>query len=224
MMMSGVMMDNKIVALVRVSTDKQDVNNQKFAIEKKYPGYDIAWFEEPGISGAKKFRNRPELQAAIRLAKKSDCPLVVYSLSRLGRTYEVGQFLEDNKGKIKLDVLDTPNLDDAIAGFHVAINRMERINISNRTKAALQRLKAEGKQLGNQTNLDVVRLRGHATIKANADKYAKDIYDIIQGIKLSGVHTLQGIADALNNRGVKTFKDRVWYPSTIKNVLERVGV
>ena len=215
---------NKIVALVRVSTDKQDVNNQKFAIEKKYPGYDIAWFEEPGISGAKKFRNRPELQAAIRLAKKSDCTLVVYSLSRLGRTYEVGQFLEDNKGKIKLDVLDTPNLDDAIAGFHVAINRMERINISNRTKAALQRLKAEGKQLGNQTNLDVVRLRGHATIKANADKYAKDIYDIIQGIKLSGVHTLQGIADALNNRGVKTFKDRVWYPSTIKNVLERVGI
>jgi DNA invertase Pin-like site-specific DNA recombinase len=215
---------NKIVALVRVSTDKQDVNNQKFAIEKKYPGYDIAWFEEPGISGAKKFRNRPELQAAIRLAKKFDCPLVVYSLSRLGRTYEVGQFLEDNKGKIKLDVLDTPNLDDAIAGFHVAINRMERINISNRTKAALQRLKAEGKQLGNQTNLDVVRLRGHATIKANADKYAKDIYDIIQGIKLSGVHTLQGIADALNNRGVKTFKDRVWYPSTIKNVLERVGI
>ena len=95
---------NKIVALVRVSTDKQDVNNQKFAIEKKYPGYDIVWFEEPGISGAKKFRNRPELQAAIRLAKKSDCPLVVYSLSRLGRTYEVGQFLEDNKGKIKLDV------------------------------------------------------------------------------------------------------------------------
>ena len=35
----------KIVALVRVSTDKQDVNNQKFAIEKKNPGYDIEWFE-----------------------------------------------------------------------------------------------------------------------------------------------------------------------------------
>ena len=95
---------NKVVALVRVSTDKQDVNNQKFAIEKKYPGYDIAWFEEPGISGAKKIRNRPELQDAIKLAKKSDCPLVVYSLSRLGRTYEGGQFLEDNKGKIELDV------------------------------------------------------------------------------------------------------------------------
>ena len=101
---------------------------------------------------------------------------------------------------------------------------MERINISNRTRAALARLKAEGVDLGNLTNLAEVRVRGHATIKANADKYAKDIYDIIQGIKLSGVHTLQGIADALNNRGVKTFRDRVWYPSTIKNVLERVGI
>ena len=104
--------------------------------------------------------------------------MVVYSLSRLGRTYEVGQFLEDNKGKIKLDVLDTPNLDDAIAGFHVAINRMERINISNRTKAALARLKAEGVDLGNLTNLAEVRVRGHARIKANADKYAKNIRDI----------------------------------------------
>ena len=147
--------------------------------------------------------------------------MVVYSLSRLGRTYEVGQFLEDNKGKIKLDVLDTPNLDDAIAGFHVAINRMERINISNRTRAALARLKAEGKDLGNLTNLAEVRVRGHATIKANADKYAKDIRDIIEGIKLSGIKTLQGIADALNNRGVKTYKDKVWYPTTVKNVLER---
>ena len=142
-------------------------------------------------------------------------------MSRLGRTYEVGQFLEDNKGKIKLDILDTPNLDDAIAGFHVAINRMERINISNRTRAALARLKAEGKDLGNLTNLAEVRVRGHATIKANADKYAKDIRDIIEGIKLSGVKTLQGIADALNNRGVKTYKDKVWYPTTVKNVLER---
>ena len=73
---------------------------------------------------------------------------------------------------------------------------MERINISNRTKAALARLKAEGVDLGNLTNLAEVRIRGHETIKANADKYAKDIKDIIEGIKLSGIKTFQGIADA----------------------------
>lgn len=210
---------NKIVALVRVSTDKQDVNNQKFAIEKKYPNTEIMWFEEPGVSGAKKFQNRPVLQDAIRAAKKQRCPLVVYSLSRLGRTYEVGQFLETTN--ITVDVLDTPNLDDAIAGFHVAINRLERINISNRTKAALARLKAEGKLLGNRTNLDVVRVRGHETSKANADQYAKNISEIISGIKATGINTLAGLANALNDRGVKTYQDKVWYPTTVKNVLER---
>ena len=148
-------------------------------------------------------------------------PLVVYSLSRLGRTYEVGEFLDNNKGKIQLDILDRPVIDHKLVGFDIAINKYEREVISERTKAALARIKNEGKPLGNLTNLDVVRVRGHATIKANADKYAKDIKDIIEGIKLSGVNTLQGIATALNNRGVKTYNDKVWYPTTIKNVMER---
>jgi hypothetical protein len=184
-----------IVALVRVSTDKQDVNNQKFAITKKYSDASITWFEEPGVSGAKKFQNRPVLQDAIKTSKKLRCPLVVYSLSRLGRTYEVGQFLETTN--ITVDVLDTPNLDDAIAGFHVAINR---------------------------TNLDVVRVRGHETSKANANQYAKNISEIISGIRATGISTLSGLANALNDRGVKTYQDKVWYPTTVKNVLERVEV
>lgn len=213
---------NKIIALVRVSTDKQDVNNQKYAIEKKYPHAEIIWHEEPGVSGAKKFQNRPVLQAAIKEAKRTKCPLVVYSLSRLGRTYEVGQFLEQTN--IQVDVLDTPNLDDAIAGFHVAINRLERINISNRTKAALQRLKAEGRLLGNRTNLDVVRKRGHETSKKNADQYAKNISEIIFGIKSTGISTLSGLAKALNDRGVKTYQDKIWHPTTVKNVLHRNSI
>jgi len=220
--MKGNITMKQIVALVRVSTDKQDVNNQKFAIEKKYPNQEIIWFEEPGVSGAKKFQNRPVLQDAIKTAKRMRCPLVVYSLSRLGRTYEVGQFLEDTN--LQVDALDTPNLDDAIAGFHVAINRLERINISNRTKAALQRLKAEGKLLGNRTNLDEVRVRGHETSKANANQYAKNISEIISGIRATGINTLSGLANALNDRGVKTYQDKVWYPTTVKNVLERVEV
>lgn len=211
---------NKIVALVRVSTDKQDVNNQKHAIKNKYPHTDILWYEEPNVSGAKKFNNRPVLQQAIKEAKKLKCLFVVYSLSRLGRTYEVGQFLEENK-RMKIDVLDTPNIDDAIAGFHVAINRLERINISNRTKAALQRLKAEGKLLGNRTNLDIVRKKGHNTLKLNANLHAKNIEDIILAIKSTGISTYSGVARALNDRGVKTYRDKTWYPTTVKNILNR---
>ena len=211
---------NKIVALVRVSTDKQDVNNQKHAIKNKYPDANIIWYEEPNVSGAKKFNNRPVLQQAIKEVKKLKCLFVVYSLSRLGRTYEVGQFLEENK-KMKIDVLDTPNIDDAIAGFHVAINRLERINISNRTKAALQRLKSEGKLLGNRTNLEIVRKKGHQTLQLNANLYAKNISEIIFGIKSTGISSYKGLARALNDRGVKTYHNKTWYATTVKNILSR---
>ena len=213
------MSKEKIVALVRVSTDKQTVENQVHAINNEYPNCEILWFKENDTSGAKKFRNRPILQDAIKTAKRLKCPLVVYSLSRLGRTYEVGQFLEDTK--INVHAMDTPNLDDAIAGFHVAINRLERLTISARTRTALARLKAQGKDLGNLTNLAEVRVRGHETSIRNANEYAKNIKEIIEGIRQSGIKTLSGLANALNNRGVKTYQDKTWYPTTVKNVLER---
>ena len=212
---------DKIVALVRVSTDKQTVENQEYAIKKAYPGTEIIWFREDDTSGKKKLRNRPVFQDAVKTSKKLGVPLVAYSLSRLGRTWELQIFLEENKGKIQFHVLDTNDLYGLEGQIKILLSVQERKDIATRTKAALDRLKAEGKELGNRTNLDVVRIRGHEKIKLNADKYAKDINDIIQGIKLSGINTLQGIANALNNRGVKTFKDKVWYPTTIKNVLER---
>ena len=47
------------------------------------------------------------------------------------------------------------------------------------------RIKNEGKPLGNLTNLDVVRVRGNTDYQVQSDRYAKDIKDIIEGIKLS---------------------------------------
>ena len=46
----------KIVALVRVSTDKQTVENQEFAIKQKYPNTEIIWFREDDTSGTKSLR------------------------------------------------------------------------------------------------------------------------------------------------------------------------
>ncbi len=34
----------------------------------------------------------------------------------------------------------------------------------------------------------------------------------------------QGIADALNARGIRTARGRRWYATTVKNVLDRAGV
>tara|TARA_B100000575_G_scaffold227546_1_gene188274 strand:- start:182 stop:412 length:231 start_codon:yes stop_codon:yes gene_type:complete len=64
-----------------------------------------------------------------------------------------------------------------------------------------------------------------AMSKARTAKYQafkKDVMPIIKEIQASGVKSLQGIADALSDRKVKTAygKDK-WHPSQVKNLLER---
>ncbi len=47
---------------------------------------------------------------------------------------------------------------------------------------------------------------------------------VIRDIERAGVTTLQGIADALNARGIRTARGRQWYATTVKNVLDRTAV
>jgi hypothetical protein len=54
-----------------------------------------------------------------------------------------------------------------------------------------------------------------------ADQRAVDILPVIRSIQTSGVKTLQGLADALNARGIQTARGGRWYPTTVRNVLRR---
>jgi hypothetical protein len=49
------------------------------------------------------------------------------------------------------------------------------------------------------------------------------VLPIIRGIRASGIATNEGIAEALNWRGVRTARGGRWYGQTVKNVLRRVG-
>ena len=58
--------------------------------------------------------------------------------------------------------------------------------------------------------------------KDNAREYAAEIMPIINEIKNIGkVITLKGIADALNARGIKTSNEKMWWATSVKNVMER---
>ena len=105
-------------ALIRVSTDKQDSDNQKFAITRAHPDTDFTWFVEDDVSGGLSWDKRPVLLDAIRSSRKNKIPLVVYSLSRLGRTSEIATFWEQNvvNKKIQVSVVDMPQLDDKMVG------------------------------------------------------------------------------------------------------------
>lgn len=57
---------------------------------------------------------------------------------------------------------------------------------------------------------------------AKADQFANNVLPVVRDIQRAGVATLQGIADALNARGIPTARGGAWYASTVRNLLARV--
>jgi putative DNA-invertase from lambdoid prophage Rac len=145
-----------IFAYIRVSTDQQTVENQKFEILKFADQKKIhvgKWIEET-ISGTKKYQDR-KLGKLLQSLKKEDI-LIVSELSRLGRNLmEVMSILHDcMEREIKVYAIKEGyelgnNINSKVLAFAFGLSaEIERNLISQRTKEALARIKSEGKTLG----------------------------------------------------------------------------
>ena len=53
------------------------------------------------------------------------------------------------------------------------------------------------------------------------DRPELETLPIVRELQESGIGTLQGMADALNARGIPTARGARWYPTTVKNLLGR---
>ena len=146
-----------IYGYLRVSTDSQDVENQKSGIVNfaKNKGMVIqAWVTDDGVSGTKE----PEKRLLGKLLKKmkSGDTIIASEISRLGRSlFMVIRILEHcMKSQVSvLTVKDGYELGDNITSKVLAFAfglaaEIERDMISKRTKEALQRKRSEGVVLG----------------------------------------------------------------------------
>lgn len=141
---------------IRVSTDKQTVENQRFEIEEFSKKRNItidSWTSEV-VSGTKKADERL-LGDLLRGLKKGD-RLIVSELSRLGRNLlqimSILNYLME-KDIILLTVKEGyelgNNINSKVLAFAFGLSaEIERNLISQRTKEALARKKAEGVVLG----------------------------------------------------------------------------
>lgn len=145
-----------IYGYIRVSTDRQTVENQRFEIEKfcKYEEIKVNHWIEETISGTKDIDKRKLGKLLTRL--KKDDILICSELSRLGRNLLMimGILNECMNRDIQIWTIKDnyrlgSDISSKVLAFAFSLSaEIERNLISQRTKEALARKKAEGVHVG----------------------------------------------------------------------------
>jgi len=147
-----------IYGYIRVSSDKQTVENQRFEINKFCEKQNIVindWIEET-ISGTKNYTKR-QLGNLLKKVHKDDI-IICSELSRLGRNlFMIMEILnicmtkECRVWTIKDNYRLGDDIQSKVLAFAFGLSaEIERNLISQRTKEALARLKSEGKTIGRE--------------------------------------------------------------------------
>ena len=196
---------------IRVSSDKQTVENQRFEIQKfcQREGLTIdGWIEET-VSGTKSYDKR-ELGALLANISKGDL-IVCSELSRLGRNLfmimEILNQCMDKECRV-WTIKDSYRLGDDIQSKVLAFAfglsaEIERNLISQRTKEALARKKAEGVILGRPRGRksDRVKLSGKEGIIKELRNQGVSISEIARIYKVnrntvsSFIHTRMNVSE-----------------------------
>ncbi|WP_287330228.1 recombinase family protein, partial [Mesorhizobium sp.] len=170
--------------------------------------------------GADALDRRPQLTAALALARQFKCPVVVAKLDRLSR--EVAFIAGLMVQRVPFIVAELgADADPFMLHLYAALAEKERRLISERTKAALASRKITGIKLGNPTNTAEAAAKGRKISIEEADRFAQTVLPIIESIQQSGITSLRGLAIALNNRGVRTARNCQWQVSNVRNILGR---
>lgn len=227
------MATGRFVAYLRVSTAGQGKSGlgleaQREAVQRFLNGGDwelVAEYVE--VETGKRSDIRPKLKAALDHARITGATLVIAKLDRLARNVHFVSGLMESG--VDFVAADNPHANRLTLHILAAVAEDEGKRISERTKAALTAAKARGVKLGNPNGARALKgkQRGNreavAAIRAQASLRAEERRAIVRRIQASGVTTLRGIADALNDQGVLTPRGGQWYAASVQRLLERLG-
>ena len=197
-----------VYGYIRVSTDRQTVENQRYEIKNFCKKNDMkidGWISDEGISGTKDPEKR-ELGKLLEKAKAGDY-ILCSELSRLGRSLMMIMAIlnECTKKKVNIwTIKDNYRLDNDISSAVIAFAyglsaQIERQLISQRTKEALARKKAEGVFIG--------RPKGSLSKKVKLTGKEKDILKYIkQGMSQREISEKLGVSKGTVNRFIRREK------------------
>ncbi|MGW9629070.1 recombinase family protein [Agromyces sp. NPDC055520] len=209
-----------MIGYLRVSTEEQansglGLDAQRDTIQRYADahGWDVVWYVDEGLSA--KSLDRPQLQAALArlrvIPKRRDVDgIVVAKLDRLSRS------VHDFSGILKLAAarkwavvaidlgVDTSTpTGKLVANVMMSVAEWEREVIGERTSAAMQAAKRQGRHMGRVSTLP----------QRTGDRL----------LLLRATHTLAGTAAQLNTEGLTTATGAPWSPNAVAKVQRRLS-
>ena len=217
----GRSMTAEVVSYVRVSTLQQGKSGlgleaQRDAIRRFADANGLTITEEfTEVKTGKRadaLVHRPQLAAALKLARRRKCSVVVAKLDRLSRDVHFISGLMSEKVPFIVAELG-PDVDPFMLHIYAALAQKERALISERTRAGLRAARARGVILGNPALV--------AERKAAALARAKAIEPILQELRGLSAHA---VARALNERKAPTPTGADWSARTVIRARARLGM
>ncbi len=225
------MAQGKFIAYYRVSTAKQGASGlgleaQRKAVTDYLNGGSWTLVAEVVEVESGKQADRPKLQEAMRLCRLHGATLIIAKLDRLSR--DAHFLLGLQKAGVEFCAVDNPHANRLTIHILAAVAEDEAKRISDRTKAALQAAKARGVKLGGNRGVELTeatREAGRAARTAKADAHAADLGPTIVELQQQGITSLNGIAKALNDKGIPTPRGiGQWKANQVMRVLARLSI
>jgi DNA invertase Pin-like site-specific DNA recombinase len=204
------------IAYIRVSTAKQGrsglgLQAQEAALAKFAEAEGFRFLQTFTETESGCDDDRPQLGAALELARKEKAPIIVAKLDRLSRDVHYISGLMKHRVPFIVAELGV-DTDPFMLHLFAALAEKERAMISRRTKDALAAAKARGKRLGGH------RLQSDEN-QRKAAAHAEQLRPIFE--ELSG-HSARAAAWELNRRGVPTAAGGKWHAMQVIRVRERL--
>jgi DNA invertase Pin-like site-specific DNA recombinase len=180
-------------------------------------GFEVAAEFQDVASGKLPIEARPGLAAALKLAAKLKCPVVVSKLDRLSRDVAFISGLMSRGVPFIVAELGA-DTDPFVLHLYAALSEKERKLISQRTKEGLAIVKSRGVQLGNPTNLSEAQAKGRAANVGASTAFGSRMMTTIGKLMEAGM-SMNAVASELNGMNVPTMRGGRWTAKAVSRVV-----
>lgn len=220
-----------VVAYIRVSTEgqveKYGLDAQKEDILAYCAGHNmrvVEWYRERGVSGAKE--ERPEWDRLMygEITNPPISAVVVAKNDRVARDINIYYYFKMQLQKKGIELISVAEdfgqfgvMAHFLEAFTMCVAEMERENITKRTLAGRRMKASTGGYAGGRPPYGYKSVEGVLVKDEREAECVKRVF-LLRGSRTR--HTLQDIADMINEAGYRTQKGKEFNVSAIQNILK----